>query len=230
MKVSKITDKIILLSTSSQKQITDTVMRFQEYYESPIPEIRGQIFTIGYFKSLYSQNKDSSSGAFTYISGHTYKGDWNGFNFPGHVLQPFIQGLFDPLTKEERDVIELFRYRTDKFYIIGLHRENNGEDVLNHEIAHGLFYTDTEYNQSVTDILKQYDLCGFKKMLKSWGYCADEVILNDECQAYIGCDYQWMIKDKQDDFLTFGIDIKKLEPLHDAIWKIFKNMNPRESK
>ena len=219
--VKKITDKIVLLKSSTQREIAESVIRFQEYYESPIPEIKGKIFTLGYLKSLYATSKRTQSGAFTYLGSSYIDPDWNGFNFPSHVLEPFIKGLFDPLTEGEEAILELFRHRTDKFYIIGIHEED--ESAIDHEVAHGLFYTDDKLRNQVKKILSTHNLSGFKKVLKSWGYCDDEEILLDECWAYIACDWEsWVLDNKMMDLKKYKVDVEDITKLHKKLNKLFK--------
>lgn len=225
LRVNKITNSIILLNMDTQKEISELLIRFQEYYESPIPSIRGQIFTLGYLKQQYSASSRTGSGAFTYHNGHLYWGDWNGFNFPGSVIAPFARGLFDPLTLGEQDVVELFKYRDDDFYIIGTHNEDGEDYTVEHEILHGLFYTEPEYKKEALEILgsgSEFSYDSFKKMLKNWGYC-DEV-LDDETQAYIGADYEWLKTDKLDELQMYDIQIpdSMYEDLQKAKKKYFK--------
>lgn len=146
------------------------LLRFQEHYESP--HFQGKVFTWGQYQDWYAQK----FGAFTYFQ------DWSGFNFPGETLKLFIQGLFDPLLKEEQEILDLFRYRTDKFYIIGT---LIGEETTRlHEICHGLYYCSPEYVNEVQEILIKYkdEVQSFKKSLINRGYA--ENVLDDECNAY----------------------------------------------
>lgn len=153
--------------------MANSLVRFQEHYESP--EWRGKIFTLGQFYEWYSEFK----------GGYTYADDWSGFNFPDYVLKPFINGLFDPLTKVEKKIVKLFRYRTDKFYVIGSANDSDKE-VFPHELAHAIYYTNDKYREKVNSHLQQYNLHSLKNWLKSKGYC--EEVLDDECNAYLACD------------------------------------------
>jgi hypothetical protein len=234
LKIEKITESIIHLNMPTQKEIASLLIRFQEYYESHIPEIKGQIFTLGYLKHKYSTFEKVGCGAFTYMDGLLFSGDWNGFNFPGHVMQPFIQGLFDPLTPGEQDLVELFRYRNDDFYIIGTHGKEKG--AIDHEICHGLYYTHSKYRKEVNSIIDTYiteyedtspGLSGFEDMLKSWGYCDDVII--DEMHAYISADYDWFEEKRSEDLEKFDIQIPK--ELHKHLRKIKKKyFKPLNSK
>ena len=172
IKKLKITDKIFLLVFKNQKEMASTFLRFQEYYESP--EFRRKVFTLKEDKKWYS----SVRGSFSYYT------DWNGFNIPSYVLKPFVKGKFDPLSKKEGAVLELFSKKRGKFYVIGVHKRSKGTlSTLKHEIAHGLFYTDNGYNKEVVKLLSGFDLSKLKKELGSLGGYHDGV-LDDEAHAY----------------------------------------------
>lgn len=155
----------------SQDELGITFMRFQEYYESPNPNFRGNIFTIGQLRKWYSEN----------YGGNSYHKHWIGFNFPSTVLEPFKSGLFDPLTKEENSLLDLFRYREDKFYIIG----SQDDGVLRHELAHALYFYNEKYKLEIDNYINK-NKRKFKKTIKyilDKGYCKE--VLYDEIQAYI---------------------------------------------
>lgn len=172
MELVKITNEIIRIDFPTQELLCKTFLRFQEYYESP--KFRNTIFTLGEFRAYYAKEK----GGFTYYQ------DWNGFNVPSYVLEPFRMGLFDPLTEEEKQFLELFPYREERFYIIGTHGGRNVEaSTLKHEIAHGMFYADEQYQTSVLNILDESELDEIYKYLKELGY--NKAVWYDEAHAYI---------------------------------------------
>lgn len=155
----------------SQDELGLTFMRFQEHYESANPDFRGKIFTQGQLKRWYSETYGSNS----------YHTHWVGFNFPSKVLIPFKDGLFDPLTIEEQKLLDLFKYRSDNFYIIGA--QNN--TTLRHELAHALYASNIRYKTEIDLFLKKNKkkLKQTTKYILQKGYC--EEVLNDEIQAYI---------------------------------------------
>lgn len=206
MKINQIGTNIIHIVMPDKNSLAELFFRFQEYYESPFKEIRNKIFTRGYLKSMGSR---SMPGINTYCGGNTFSADWSGYNFPGYVLDPFISGLFDPLTNEEKDLVELLRYRTDKFYVIGTYGDDDPRKALEHEIRHALYYVNSKYREEVDKILGKYkkDLQPLKKCLSEWGYC-DEV-LDDECHAYMGPDYDWFFSNQQSYVEKYKIKISK---------------------
>lgn len=161
----------VLVYSDSQEELGQTFIRFQEYYESANPDFKGKVFTLGSFKNWYSK---------TY-GGDTYHHDWKGFNFPSIVLKPFREGLFDPLTSHEIELLSLLKYRNDDFYIIGA----NETSILRHELAHALYYNDLSYRKKINAIFSSYskNISEIKQYILNKGYHSD--VLYDELQAYI---------------------------------------------
>lgn len=155
----------------SQEELGRTFIRFQEFYESPNPDFKGKIFTLGMVRNWYSVKYGAD----------TYHHDWTGFNFPSRVLIPFKQGLFDPLTSEETELINLFKYRHDSFYIMGA--QNNA--TLRHELCHALYDSNQKYRNEIDNYIKK----NYKALSKARKYILDKgyakEVLNDELQAYI---------------------------------------------
>jgi hypothetical protein len=174
LKIKKQIYNAVLISADSDEELADSLMRFQEHYESP--EWADKIFTIGQFKQWYS----ATYGA------DTYRLDWRGFNFPSYVLKAFRDGLFDPLTEGELSILNLLKYRNDSFYIIG----SNEDSVLHHELCHALYHFDLNYKTSIDQVItenKNQLTKAFKYLLKL-GY--HKKVLYDELQAYV-LDKNW---------------------------------------
>lgn len=76
------------------------------------------------------------------------------------------------------------------FYVIGTF-DGGSDDVLEHEKAHGLYYSNSSYKEKVDSLLNEYnkELGAVQKMVLGLGY--HESVLNDEVHAYIstGTDY-----------------------------------------
>jgi len=172
IKKKKILENIYLLEFKNQYDITSTMLRFQEFYESP--KFQGKIFTLEEYKKWYSKMK---GGKFTYYT------DWNGFNILSKVLIPFYEGKFNPLSEKEKQILDLFKNNKEDYYIIAVHEEDkNCKETLKHETAHALFYTKPEYKQEIIKIIKRFSLEKAKKTLLKAGYCKE--VLDDEIQAY----------------------------------------------
>lgn len=170
--------KVHLLTFENQQDVTSTFLRFQEHYESP--KFAGMVFTLDEYKEWYVKNSPNGikTGEFTY---HT---DWSGFNIPGTILQPFYEGKFHPLSEAEQTILEMFKDEENPFYIIGVHKESKSfEKLLQHEIAHGLYFTNPEYKKEALEIISRYDTSEIRKeLLASGGY--GENVLDDEVHAY----------------------------------------------
>ena len=73
-------------------------------------------------------------------------------------------------------------------------RSNGG--VMNHEIAHGFYYTNPQYKVEVDYLIgdiNHRDYEHLKKVLIKGGYSDDKTIIDDEIQAYMstGKHHEW---------------------------------------
>jgi len=163
---------IYLIESGNRQDLAETFMRFQEYYESPV--FRGRAFSRDEFEAWYA----SENGAFTYCQ------DWSGFNIPSWVLEPFKNGDFDPLTKKEKKLINLFKNVPDDFYIIGAtSQDEDCPDTIKHEFTHGAFSTCAEYRNDVVRYLNDHGPSMIKKALRDMSY--GDNVLDDEANAYL---------------------------------------------
>lgn len=169
LKIKKSKFNSVLISADSDQELAESFLRFQEHYESPF--WADKIFTIGQYKKWYSEKYGAD----------TYTRDWSGFNFPSKVLVPFKEGLFDPLTKNEKIILNFFKYRNDNFYIIG----SNSNDVLKHELCHALYYTNENYKKNINNLI----LKNKNKLNKALNYLIKigyhKKVIFDELQAYV---------------------------------------------
>lgn len=165
------------LEFASQKEICDTMVRMQEFYESPLPGIRGNVFTLGAYMDA---NRAANGGKYIY--------DWDGFNIPGNVVRDFF-ARFEPLSGNERAIKEHAIPPTGDFYLIATHDEDTDKDVYAHEICHAFFYLSDKYREGMSKLVAEFimnnpdtSLC-----LRTWllerGY--DESVMTDEMQAYL---------------------------------------------
>lgn len=192
LKVKKQPYNSIWISADSQKELGETFIRFQEHYESPNPNFRNQIFTLGSIKHWYSLEYGSDS----------YSETWVGFNFPSSVLSPFRQGLFDPLTEEEKILLELLKYRKDDFYIIGA----QDKSTLRHELSHAMYGYSSKYKNEIDNFIEsnKYKFNKVKKYILNKGYTKE--VINDEIQAYVTDNDDAFILNNLDPELISGIN------------------------
>ena len=163
---------IYLIESKKRSKLAKTFMRLQEYYDSPV--FGGRPFSVKEFADWYALEY----GAFTYAQ------DWAGFNIPSWVLNPFLKGDFNPLTKKEKNLLRFFKNKTGKFYIIGVSKDDHEcSDILKHEFVHGLFYTNENYRQDVITCLKDHQPKVIIDALKDMGYGGS--VIKDETNAYL---------------------------------------------
>lgn len=179
--IKKISNDITLLTYKDKESLCKAFCRIEEYYESPF--FRGLIFSLGQYREWYS----TEFGAWSY-----YK-DWSGFNIPSEAFTIFNKGMFDPLSQHEAELIDLFRYKSGKFCVIGTY-EGCDSDVYEHEICHAMFNTNAIYREAVLYELDLVDgkLDGLKNHLRELGY--NEFVILDECHAYICESFQYLDK------------------------------------
>jgi len=181
MKVSR-DGSLFHVQYPSQKELAKAFCRFQEHYENP--KFRGEIFTLGQLREWYSLHR----GAWTYYD------DWNGFNFPSYVLDPFKAGMFDPLSRAEKRLLNALKSIPGKFYVIGTHeKDESTEEVLKHEKLHALYYTNPAYKADIDayfDLIFPAKLSPLRNHLRELGY--HEAVIQDEMQAYMGASTSYL--------------------------------------
>lgn len=197
---------VIYLKFKNQYETCATFMRLQEFYESPFKRIRGKHFSLETFMDLYAKQQGN----------FTYTGDWGGFNVPGHVVNDFREKFdHDMLAKERRLFDHIWDVDgtppRDKYYVIGTYDER----CLDHELAHAVYYLNTEYRKVANKLVKalspevQYTVTHW---LLDKGY--SKSLIADETNAYLATTCKdelkrWFGKDVVKEYKTF-------KPLRDA--------------
>ena len=157
-------------------------LRYQEYYESSNPDFKGKIFKIIDFMDWYSEKH--GGGAFTYCN------DFGGYNIPQKIIQKihYSPNMVDTNHYDfKMDEInkQIKALGCTSGYIIGI-KEGSDINILQHELAHGLYYTNIKYKRAMNLLLDEVDANTkkkFFKILKSYTY--DESVYLDEMQAYL---------------------------------------------
>lgn len=175
MQIDKVTDNIWYLLFENQYKLCSTLMRMQEFYESPLKNIRGKVFTLEQFMDSYAAFR----GDFSYTS------DWGGFNVPGNVVRKFFEKFSHDLLLKEKVLKHALAplMKQKKFYVIAGYERGK---VFEHELAHAFYYLRPQYKK---DMLKLEEKISKKKLatihakLKKLGY--DESVYEDEVQAYL---------------------------------------------
>lgn len=195
-KVKQVRPNIFLFEFTDQYEMCMTFLRYQECYESPNPKFRNKDFTIIDFMDWY---RKGHNGVFTYPT------DWGGFNIPSEIVlkvseflsanDKYYNGgmnIYSDKNKYDDAMMEgyfkcldlLGEHNRERFYIIGALKGN--DKTLQHEVAHGFFYTVPEYKKKMTQLVKKLPKAYYKnacKALKNLGYTKEVFI--DECQAYL---------------------------------------------
>lgn len=177
LSISLITPAIARISAESLEQLCETMMRFQEHYESP--EFKGRFFSTDEYLDWYAK---------TYEGG-VYTEDWGGFNFPEHILEPFADGRFGELSALEQELLSLMGRYPEVRYIVGV--QPDGE-AMEHEICHALYYTEPQYRLAVDFILvnNYHALIPVYQELHEMGYHED--VIADEAHAYLSADPSYL--------------------------------------
>ena len=180
-KVSQPIPNCLLLSFDKQKHLALTFCRVQEFYESPKKELNGKYFSFDEFVDIIMDDEG-------YID---YFNFWSGFNIPGNVFEKWKEIIGDnPLSDYECDLWSIINFSNidkNNYYIIGALKKD--KDVIEHEIAHALYYMNADYKSEMDMLTESFlkenkkEFNKFVKELKKLGYC--EYVTNDEIQAYM---------------------------------------------
>ncbi len=197
----------MLLSFPNRRELTLTMCRPQEFYESDRPEIKGKYFDWEKFIESFSDE----SGRLEYFS------FWSGFNFPGSAFEKFLEAFEGNLSSREgRLAREIFSKidRTKPYYVIAA--LPNATDTIRHEMAHALFCVNLEYRNRVEELLPSISedvLCKMETGLKKMGYSS--AVHPDEIQAYLSTATASELKTRFD--LTLAESEKECPPFRHAL-------------
>lgn len=185
--INQIAPKIFEIQIPDNYERAMLFLRSQEYYESPFVEYKGVYFDVFEYMDFYRKWK-----GLDYFS---YPCDWVGFNVPSWaVIESTYNAIFvnkHLATKYDYKMKEIINYIqgivgvNSDFYLIGTDG-NSENNIINHELAHGLFYVNEEYKKSCLDIYSKINEQVIKSMediLLEMGYCKE--VLIDEIQAYL---------------------------------------------
>jgi hypothetical protein len=190
--------------------------RYQEFYESPYKKFRNKYFTWMEYMRFYKDVWKKKT--------FTYPEDWSGYNIPSNILQ-IAHHIFCGETEYDNIMNDIYWY-----CVSDIQKKNEGKDVdwyligasskdlrtLDHEIAHGLYFTNRNYKKDTNKLIKEikpthYDK--LKKKLIKMGYVSDKKIINDEIQAFMSTG------------LYNDLDIKELKKYESKFIKNFKKYN-----
>ena len=175
---------LIHLHFDTQYELTSTFLRLSEFYESSYVEIQNRVFDMEKYMDRYAEDR----GNFTYTM------DWSGFNVPGDTVDEFFVQFREILLKKEVTLIDMIRavrkeHNWKEYYIIASSadggKHDDQKDVMKHEIAHGMWYLNEEYNKEQRKIVRKInsEYVDIGEKLIEMGYC--EKVLDDEIHAYL---------------------------------------------
>lgn len=186
-KIKKIFNGLYAIEIPDSYQRAMLFLRSQEYYESKFPEIYRKDFDVFHFMELYRKWRNSDH--------FSYPEDWSGFNVPSHIIESCIGGIFrsssefkpTPYDYVMSNIITSVREEIgpdSKYYLIGVDKFKG--KVMNHEIAHGLYYIDPGYKQECLKLIENLNESVYKELssiISKMGYSKD--VIDDEIQAYL---------------------------------------------
>ncbi len=206
MKVKIYNENIVHLTFPTQKELTMTMCRPQEYYECNSTKLRNKVFTFEKFVDHYT-DKDGEFGYFRF---------WSGFNIPGPTLERFYE-LFELTDREKKLKKVTDRFKNDPYYVIST--RTSDKITLKHELIHAHYYLNPVYRQEV-DVLIRHMCKDLRKQLvkelKDWGYASH--VINDEINAYMSTSsHKYLIED-----MNLMVTKKDIKPFVDLARKILR--------
>lgn len=154
MKLHDYGNGIFYLTFATQKELTLTMARVQEFYECESKKIRGKVFDFADFLEVYTND----AGKVDYFSAVT------GFNIPGNVVNKFFADFY--VTKRENKLLETLQRKVPafeqqhrslidlnlKYYLIATVEGDSG--TLDHELLHAHFYLNADYRKKAQALVK----------------------------------------------------------------------------
>jgi len=203
----------LLLEFKTQKDLALAFCRIEEYYEGQPKLNRNYISFVDFIDFFMKDN-----GTIEYFN------YWTGFNIPGNVYIEWAQKNMEDKTYWELALADAVSKKLDiskPFYIIG--GKKGDVNVIDHEIAHALYYMNTEYKDLMDTANYQFyknlriEYSKMVKKLKKMGY-GDNVI-KDEVQAYMST------STKKELVETFGLDFDRIKGFRDLYRKVLSRYN-----
>ena len=184
-------DDVYHMRFQNQYAICSTLIRIQEFYESPDTQIKNNVASLIDIMDSYAKRNNK----FDYLE------QWNAFNIPGSIIRKFFV-LNKSLTKRE----QLFKDALNKinpqllnskneFYVIATYKCKDEKSDFNHETAHALFCLDINYRK---EMIEHVSKCSNFKLLKRYllKYGYEPCVINDEIQAYLGTSSMLYLKNE----------------------------------
>jgi hypothetical protein len=198
MKISEPLDGVLHIEFDNRLELTMSMYRFEEYYESPFPNIKGHVFGLEEFVSTYAK----PTGKLTYFK------EWDGFNVPKSFMDSFINDYINEkevFSKREQCVIEIWQ-KKDYKYIIATEPDSDST-TLPHELSHAKFSLNQQYKDATLDIINKIPT-DIKELLRQGlinnGYMDNDTLIDDEIHAYLRTSDE---EEFEEMFPTISIDV-----------------------
>jgi hypothetical protein len=183
IKLFEVYPKIFAVVIKDDKLRSRVFLRYQEFYESDSDSFRGKSFKWNDYIKFY---KDKTKRDY-----FSYHEDFAGYNVPCDTIEackakiPDLN-IYDMIMFSVTDTIKKL-VGDSPYYLIGIDQDN-GDDpsLIFHEVAHGLWFSDPDYKNKMTEQINSMDPKVKDKMIdkiKAYGY-GDNVYM-DELQAYM---------------------------------------------
>jgi hypothetical protein len=154
----------------------------------------------------------------------TYPEDWSGYNIPSNIIHQ-AHHIFCKDTEYDSIMNDIYWYcandsmekndgRQTDWYLIGA--SSKDLNTMDHEIAHGMYYTNKEYKKEVVKLINNIKPTHYEKLKKKlikMGYVGDKKIIDDEINAFMSTG------------LYNGLDTKELKKYEKEFTKNFKKFN-----
>lgn len=181
--IQKIIDKVYLVRFEVHYELCMFFLRYQEYYESPNPKFRNHAFTISDFMDWYVKDKNAD-----YFS---YPADWGGFNIPSRIIDDVRTDTIQDFNRYDLEMFQLHSKLSQEagsdYYLIGVSGPaDKNAQMVDHELAHGMYYTIPEYKAKMDKLVKACSpklRTNMNAWLKDIGYTKEVYV--DETQAYL---------------------------------------------
>lgn len=212
-KTKKPIKNCLLLEFNTQKDLALAFCRVEEYYEGN-PKVNGKYLSFVEFIDAFMID-DGKLDYFHY---------WTGFNIPGNIFIEWSQKNMSEKTYWENALAYAVHSKLNlekPFYIIG--GVKGDIEVIDHEIAHALYYMNPEYKDMMDTANYQFyknlrgEYSKMVKALKKMGY-GDNVI-KDEVQAYMSTSGKKELVEK------FGLDFTKIQGFRKLYRKVLSRYN-----
>jgi hypothetical protein len=187
----KITSQLYCVEMPNSYDLAMLFVRYQEYYESPNPNVRNKPFILEEYMRWYAIEGRNNDG--NKPDSFSYPADFCGFNIPSYALDAvktvkhknMYDNLMTAIVKKVKKDLKAEDPQLKKFYLIGCSKMDS--DTLKHEISHGLYHLDSGYKVQADFLIKKElskkNIKKFKKALRTYHYC--EEVMYDEMTAFM---------------------------------------------